>query len=68
MIPAIEKRLPEDIEQLDTYIEPFIGGGALMFHLLGRYSFETVHISDLNPELILCYRELQRARERARES
>ncbi len=60
MIPAIEKRLPEDIEQLDTYIEPFIGGGALMFHLLGRYSFENVHISDLNPELILCYRELQR--------
>ena len=60
MIPAIEKRLPEDIEQLETYIEPFIGGGALMFHLLERHSFENVHISDLNPELILCYRELQR--------
>ena len=60
MIPAIEKRLPEDIEQLETYIEPFIGGGALMFHLLERYNFDNVHISDLNPELILCYREIQR--------
>ena len=60
MIPAIEKRLPRDIDELDTYIEPFIGGGALMFHLLEKHSFENVHISDLNPELILCYREIQR--------
>jgi DNA adenine methylase len=60
MIPAIEKRLPRDIDELDTYIEPFIGGGALMFHLLERHSFENVYISDLNPELILCYREIQR--------
>lgn len=60
MIPAIEHRLPGDIDEIETYIEPFIGGGALMFHLLERYNFDNVHISDLNPELILCYREIQR--------
>ena len=60
MIPAIEERLPRDLADCDTYVEPFIGGGALMFHLLGSHEFDNVHISDLNPELVLCYEELQR--------
>ena len=55
----IELRLPEDLESYDTYIEPFIGGGAVLFHLLKKYDFENVHISDLNPELILCYEMLK---------
>ena len=30
-----------------------------MKHLLEKYDFENVHISDLNPELILCYEMLK---------
>jgi DNA adenine methylase len=59
LISEIEARLPEDIDDCTTYVEPFIGGGAVLFHLLKTRSFEAVHISDLNPELILCYRTLQ---------
>jgi len=59
LISEIEKRLPSKIEEIDTYIEPFIGGGALMFHMLENYNFKRVHISDINPELVLCYRQLQ---------
>jgi len=59
MIPAIEERLPEDLADFDTYVEPFIGGGALMFHLLEKYDFDDVHISDVNPELTLCYRMIR---------
>ena len=59
LIPIIEKYLPPNFEKCTTYIEPFIGGGALLFHLLEKYKFENVHISDINPELILCYRQLK---------
>ena len=55
LMKEIELRLPDDLESCNTYIEPFIGGGAVLFHLLKKYDFENVHISDLNPELILCY-------------
>ena len=59
LIPDIELRLPQDMTLINTYVEPFIGGGALLFHMLGNYEFKHVHISDINLELVLCYRQLQ---------
>ena len=59
LMKKIELRLPEDLKSCNTYIEPFIGGGAVLFHLLEKYDFDNVHISDLNPELILCYEMLK---------
>ena len=59
LLSEIEARLPADIDECTTYVEPFIGGGAVLFHLLETRSFDEVHISDLNPELVLCYRALQ---------
>lgn len=59
LISEIEARLPADIDKCSSYVEPFIGGGAVLFHLLEKRTYEEVHISDLNPELILCYRTLQ---------
>ena len=59
LISEIEARLPADIDDCTTYVEPFVGGGAVLFHLLKTRSFDEVHISDLNPELVLCYRALQ---------
>jgi DNA adenine methylase len=38
------------------YIEPFLGGGALFFHLISDKSKRfTAYISDINPELINSY-------------
>ena len=59
LITEIESRLPPNISEIHTYVEPFIGGGALLFHMLENYDFEEVHISDINLELVLCYRQLQ---------
>ena len=59
LMKEIETRLPKNLESYNTYVEPFIGGGAVLFHLLEKYDFENVHISDLNPELILCYEMLK---------
>ena len=59
LISEIEARLPSNIDECSSYVEPFIGGGAVLFHLLESRRFDEVHISALNPELVLCYRTLQ---------
>ena len=59
LISEIEKRLPSNMNEIETYVEPFIGGGALLFHMLENYNFKQIHISDINLELVLCYRQLQ---------
>jgi DNA adenine methylase len=47
LLPAIEHL----IKPYDSYIEPFLGGGALFFHLKPRKAI----LADSNPELINCY-------------
>ena len=39
LLGQIDRRLPRDFEQWKdvTYIEPFVGGGAMLFYMLGRY-------------------------------
>lgn len=57
LLPEIEKRLPKSF---DTYIEPFVGGGAVLIHLLQNHSnIENVFINDLNKDLILCYETIK---------
>jgi DNA adenine methylase len=48
LVDQLSKFIPEDY---DTYFEPFLGGGALFFHLLPQKAV----LSDINPELINCY-------------
>lgn len=45
--------------EIDTYIEPFVGGGAVLFHVLQNYPIKKAYINDINKELINCYRCLQ---------
>jgi len=39
-----------------TYIEPFVGGGAVLFDVLQRFGVERAIIVDTNKELINCYK------------
>ena len=58
LIPEIENILPSNIKKtrtINSYVEPFIGGGALFFYLLSYYDVKEAYISDINKELILAY-------------
>jgi len=59
LIPEIEKHLPKQIQEskiIDCYIEPFLGGGALLFYLLSNYNVRKAIINDINSDLILSYK------------
>jgi DNA adenine methylase len=51
----IDKILPHIPETYDTYIEPFMGGGALYFYL----EPDKAVINDIHPELIAFYKQIQ---------
>lgn len=52
LIPILNENLPETF---GTYFEPFLGGGALLFHILTERTKPKCVISDLNSELVLSY-------------
>lgn len=43
--------------RIKTYVEPFIGGGAV-FELNKTYNFEKVVLNDYNVELIMAYKTI----------
>lgn len=52
LIPILNENLPKSF---GTYYEPFIGGGALLFHILTERNAQKCSISDLNSDLVLTY-------------
>ena len=42
------------------YVEPFVGGGAVFLHVLQHYGIGEARLFDINPELILVYKVVQR--------
>jgi DNA adenine methylase len=62
LIPSIEKALPNGIKvnsQL-TYVEPFVGGGAILFWVLNNFkNLKKAVINDINPDLIKSYQTIR---------
>lgn len=44
---------------ISKYVEPFVGGGAVLFDILNQYNLEHIYISDTNAELINTYKVIQ---------
>lgn len=58
LLQKLEALLPADFDDLEnvTYIEPFVGGGAMLFHMLQNHRcIRKAVINDINPDLIRCY-------------
>lgn len=62
LLPVIDSFLPETFNKQDeiTYIEPFVGGGAMLFFMLQKYpNIKRAVINDINPHLIKTYRVIR---------
>lgn len=59
LIDQLEALLPADFDQWEnvTYIEPFVGGGAMLFYMLQTHSnIKSAVINDINSDLTTCYK------------
>lgn len=57
LIDEIENQLPENLSEIPfTYIEPFVGSGAVFFWMIEKFpNIEKVVINDINSDLTNCY-------------
>jgi len=62
LIEQIEDTLPSDFDKWRdiTYIEPFVGGGAVLFHLLQtHHNIKHAVINDINSDLTTSYKTVR---------
>ena len=62
LLEQLDALLPADFEDWEevTYIEPFVGGGAMLFYMLQRYpNIRHAVINDVNSDLTTCYRTVR---------
>jgi len=52
LIPILNQHIPKNF---GSYFEPFLGGGAMMFHVFLNYPKQRFIVSDLNSDLVLSY-------------
>lgn len=63
LIYDLEKRLPliiKNTRQISKYFEIFIGGGAFFFYMKGNYDIEKAYLFDINKELFIGYKVIQK--------
>lgn len=59
LLPTIDSFLPASFrkEKDITYIEPFVGGGAMLFYMLQTYpNIKHAIVNDINPHLVKTYK------------
>lgn len=62
LLAEFEKRFPNELKtgEIRRYVEPFVGGGAVFFHVAQKFNFEKCYIFDINEELILTYKVVKK--------
>lgn len=61
LLSQLDQHLPRVLKEQDfTYIEPFVGGGAMFFHMFKRFpNIKKAVINDINSYLITAYRVIK---------
>ena len=58
---TIDARIPNKFRDGNfTYVEPFVGGGAMFFWLQNNYKIKNAVINDVNSDLVSCYKIVQK--------
>ena len=62
LLEQIEQKLPLKLKMngIKRYIEPFVGGGAVLFDIYNRYNIQEAFLFDINPELVILYNVIKR--------
>lgn len=62
LLPVIQENLPLDLKvgEIGTYIEPFVGGGAVFFHIAQAHPLKRVILGDTNKDLVLAFLTIQK--------
>jgi DNA adenine methylase len=62
LLSQFEKYYPPDLREgkIKRYIEPFVGSGAVFFNIIQKYDVELAYLYDINEELILTYKVIQK--------
>jgi DNA adenine methylase len=62
LLTQFERYYPTDLKKgaINNYVEPFLGGGAIYFSISEKYKIKTAYLSDLNRDLILTYKVIQK--------
>jgi len=62
LLEQLDAKLPEEFSKRQniTYVEPFVGGGAMLFYMLQLYpNIQHAVINDVNPDLTTCYQTVR---------
>ena len=60
LLSDIEKNLPKELKKRKfKYAEPFLGGGAVFFHLVQKFNIEKAYLNDINNKLINTYKDVR---------
>jgi DNA adenine methylase len=61
LLPRFQNLYPLELieKKIKTYVEPFLGSGAVFFDIVQKFDIETAYLYDINEELILTYTVLQ---------
>jgi DNA adenine methylase len=62
LLRQFQKFYPNELKEgnIDEYIEPFLGGGAVFFDIVQKYTVNSAKLFDINEELILTYKVVQK--------
>ena len=61
LISQLKNFYPFELEdgKIDKYVEPFVGGGAVLINILQQYDVKEAYAFDINKDLINCYNTIK---------
>ncbi len=62
LIPQLKNFYPFELNNasIDKYVEPFVGGGAVLINILQKYDIKEAYAFDINIDLINCYNVIKK--------